>query len=265
MEELKIKLRRLFDKPEWTEEDKQWLLQYLENTDATEFSTMILQKYSEGEWPPREIDPEISKEILEGIHEKLGLSVPLRKKSMIRIWTVRIAAASILGLLIMGFYWGMNKSKHELTAVINSQNTKDRDLKTDVLPGGNKAVLILADGTSVSLNDAKNGALAQQGNTKVLKFNGQLSYNSSANTGNEIYYNTIATPRGGEYEVVLPDGTKVWLNAASSLRFPTAFSGNKRQVEITGEAYFEVTKNAAMPFIVKVGNSEVQCWVLILM
>jgi len=124
----------------------------------------------------------------------------------------------------------------------------------DVPPGGNKAILMLANGANITLDSASNGALAQQGNTTVLKTaNGQLAYNTGNNKPAEILYNTLVTPRGGQYQLVLPDGTKVWLNAASPIRYPTAFAGKERKVSVTGEAYFEVAQNAAMPFVVSIG------------
>ncbi len=131
--------------------------------------------------------------------------------------------------------------------------------KNDVAPGGNKAVLTLADGSTIILDNASNGNLAEQGNTKVIKLDdGQLAYNN-AGIGSEVVYNTVSTPRGGQYQLVLADGSKVWLNAASTLRFPTSFVGKERKVELEGEGYFEVAKNAAMPFKVDVdGKGEVE-------
>ncbi len=128
-----------------------------------------------------------------------------------------------------------------------------------VMPGGNKALLTLGDGSVIVLDSAANGALTRQGKTIVLKKqDGQLIYQSQHN-GNQdaIAWNTISTPRGGQYQVELPDGTKVWLNAVSSLRFPSGFTGNERVVQLTGEAYFEVAKamnngKGKMPFIVKI-------------
>ena len=125
----------------------------------------------------------------------------------------------------------------------------------DRAPGGNKAILTLSDGSTIVLDSAHNGALTQQGNTKVVKLDsGQLAYRSGTGgpQGTGVQYNTIATPRGGQYQVVLPDGTKVWLNAASSLKFPTAFARNERSVDLAGEAYFEVAKNAGAPFKVHI-------------
>ena len=117
--------------------------------------------------------------------------------------------------------------------------------KTVIPPGGNKAILTLADGSHIILGDAQNGILAKQANIDIRKATGgKIIYNTanllSANA--PALYNTITTPRGGQYQVTLSDGSKVWLNAASSLKFPAAFSNNERVVELTGEAYFEVAK-----------------------
>src|SRR5207244_359201 len=132
-------------------------------------------------------------------------------------------------------------------------------LKQDIKPGGNNAVLTLADGSRIILDSATNGAIAQQGNTKIIKLDsGRLAYSGQANEQATIQYNTISTPRGGQYRVTLSDGTKVWLNAASSLKYQTVFNGKERNVELTGEAYFEVAHNAAMPFHVKVNDMTVE-------
>lgn len=125
-----------------------------------------------------------------------------------------------------------------------------------VIPaGGNKAILQLADGSRIDLSSAAKGTLAKQGNSQVIKQDsGRLSYSHLKGTETAVTYNMVFTPKGGTYQVVLPDNTAVWLNAESSLRFPTSFTGAERQVELTGEAYFEVAKNKAMPFIVKAGD-----------
>jgi ferric-dicitrate binding protein FerR (iron transport regulator) len=119
----------------------------------------------------------------------------------------------------------------------------------DIRPGGNKAVLTLANGATIVLDSAHDGLIGQQGNTSIVKVDaGALAYDTKSKHTGEVLYNAISTPRGGQYQVILPDGSKVWLNAASSLRFPTSFVGKERLVELTGEAYFEIAKNAAMPF-----------------
>ncbi|TDH20690.1 FecR family protein [Segetibacter sp. 3557_3] len=131
----------------------------------------------------------------------------------------------------------------------------------NILPGGNKAVLILADGSSISLESAADGNLTAQGKTAVVKLKtGMLKYTAAKEgvENTEVSYNTLRTPKGGQYQVELPDGTMVWLNAASSIRFPTLFPGNDRTVEITGEAYFEVAPDKAKPFVVSAGAMQVQ-------
>lgn len=175
----------------------------------------------------------------------------------IRWW----AAAAIFLLLATGIYlYTRTPAQKELAGTGKMQH--------DVSPGGEKASLTLADGRQIQLDSAANGELALQGNARVVKLaNGQLAYNatlpangpSAASIGQPAAYNTLTTPRGGKYELTLPDGTRVWLNAASSLRYPTAFTGKERRVRITGEAWFEVAKNTAMPFTVDVdGREEVQ-------
>ncbi len=162
-------------------------------------------------------------------------------------------AASVLAVLAIGYGLFYNNNKEKDPGATKTLAVKD------FAPGGNRAILTLADGSAILLDSVHNGILSQQGNTRVLKLNnGELAYHSSGEKPGEVQYNTIATPKGGQYQVILADGTKVWLNAASSLHFPTSFAGRERRVEITGEAYFEVAHNAAMPFIVKNGDAEVR-------
>lgn len=133
-------------------------------------------------------------------------------------------------------------------------NTEETKVVKDIAPGTNKAILTLGNGAIVILDSTANGQLGVQGNTKVIKLDdGQLHYVKGEGSGKEdVLYNSISTPRGGQYQVVLADGSQVWLNASSSLRFPTTFKGNIREVEISGEAYFEIAHNPSKPFRVKV-------------
>jgi ferric-dicitrate binding protein FerR (iron transport regulator) len=159
-------------------------------------------------------------------------------------------------LLSAAGYFYFNNTKQEVKLVRNA------DVHTTIAPGADKAILKLSNGEEIVLTGAANGELASQGATKVVKkATGELVYNASdaaAASNGKITYNTLTIPRGGQYQVVLPDGTKVFLNAASVLTYPTAFTGNSRNVELTGEAYFEVAENKAKPFTVTSNGVEVR-------
>ncbi len=129
-------------------------------------------------------------------------------------------------------------------------------LHRDVAPGRNGAILTLADGSKLLLDSLGNGTIAVENGTRIRLEDGRITY-GKGNNASDIRYNTMSTPNGRQFTVVLPDGTKVWLNAASSLRYPTMFTGTERKVEVNGEAYFEVAKNASMPFRAVVNNSTV--------
>jgi len=114
-------------------------------------------------------------------------------------------------------------------------------------------LLTLSDGTAITLDSAANGTIAQQGRSSIVKTaGGEIVYDASGVPGGEVMMNTMSTPRGGQYRLTLPDGTAVWLNAASSITYPVAFTGNDRKIKVTGEVYLEVVKNAKMPFMVDV-------------
>ena len=155
------------------------------------------------------------------------------------------------------FWWGVAAAALLIYANFFFNHTKTSPVAAtpakppvhDRTPGGNIAVLTLSDGSVIALDSARNGIVAKQGNVRISKLsNGQLAYNDIHEKPTVVLYNTLTTPRGGQYKLVLPDGSIVWLNAASSIRYPTAFSGTERTVSITGEAYFEITKNPSMPF-----------------
>jgi transmembrane sensor len=183
-------------------------------------------------------------------------------EKVIPLWRRRkgwwAAAGIMLLMTTAGYFLFSNKTPLRETVRTPVPETKP------VIPGGNKALLTLADGSVIVLDSAANGALSQQGKTIVLKKqDGELVYKSDSGNQEVVAWNTISTPRGGQYQVVLPDGTRVWLNAVSSLRFPAGFTGNERVVELTGEAYFEVISlnlptgrdgggQKKMPFIVDI-------------
>ena len=179
-----------------------------------------------------------------------------KKVFFMRKWFIAASVTFLLGVSASMFFYLRNDN-----SFLSAKNSK-QPFKNTIAPGGNKALLTLANGSKITLDDAATGELAKQAGVRVTKAaNGQLVYtveNSSVSpvTSGEIAYNTIETPKGGQYQVDLPDGSKVWLNAGSSLKYPTNFNGNIRSVELAGEAYFEVAKNAKKPFRV-VSNSQV--------
>jgi transmembrane sensor len=164
-----------------------------------------------------------------------------------------IAGVAVVFIGGLGIYKYHNSIKEDVAVV------KNIPAKTNITPGSNKAVLTLQDGSTIVLNDAKEGTLAQQGNANIVKTaNGQLVYNKTDAQPEKVLFNTMTTPRGGQYKLTLPDGTDVWLNSASSITYPTAFVGNERNVSITGEAYFEVAKDKTKPFHVKAGSQTIE-------
>jgi len=169
-----------------------------------------------------------------------------------RFGWLRIAGAAVLIIVCTGIVFLLMNRKGEEDLVRQKPAIA---LPDDAAPGSNRAVLQLADGSSILLDTAADGMLAHESAVDILKTDsGQLTYRRQGQTTGALSYNSITTPRGGQFRVTLPDGSKVWLNAASSLRFPTAFQGEDRTVELTGEGYFEVAQNASMPFLVKTAN-----------
>jgi ferric-dicitrate binding protein FerR (iron transport regulator) len=158
-----------------------------------------------------------------------------------------LAAAIVAGMIATGVHVSLRDKQAAPVAAIQRQLLP---------PGASKAMLTLADGTVIPLDSANNGALARQGNTQIVSRNGALSYSAGGHV-DKVMYNTVVTPSGGQYQLTLADGSRVWLNAASSIRFPTAFTGKERIVEITGEAFFEIAQRADMPFQVKVQDMQV--------
>jgi ferric-dicitrate binding protein FerR (iron transport regulator) len=170
-------------------------------------------------------------EALRRAKEKISFSKPAPRTAGLRFLSYAVAASVIIvaGLVLLKPFRGKNHDDHSTVS-----------MKQDIDPGGNKAVLTLADGRKVILDSAANGVLAREGNTDITKNAGQLEYESNKPGAGEILYNTISTAKGGQYNITLSDGSRVWLNAGSSIYFPVVFNSNERIVTLTGEAYFEV-------------------------
>lgn len=229
----------------------------------------LLKKYKEGTLSPGEkarletwyinqasksqskLTREEADETLQNIRGKL----PLKHAKVVKLWpyTRYVVVASVLLAVSVGCYLLLHKPH-------NTQSDQNKLYVHDISPGRNGAILTLSNGQQVVLNQVHTGKVAQQGNTNLQKTgNSLLIYKNSNPAQNApLAYNTLTTPRGMQFKVILPDGTLVYLNAASGLRYPVAFTGTERKVELTGEAYFEVTKNKAMPFIVHTAKGDIQ-------
>ncbi len=198
-------------------------------------------------------------EILSNIlqKDKTNFNTPVIEKYNPSFKWMRIAAAAVLIIAVAGIsFWFQKKQPQQPIAQSKKIITP---VSKPITPGGNKAVLTLSDGSNIILDSTLKGELAKQGSVKVIKLNTvTVAYNDTKENSKEIVYNTLSTPSGGQYQLILPDGTKVWLDASSSIRFPTAFQGKERNVTLTGEAYFEVAKNADMPFKITVKDMAVE-------
>lgn len=176
-----------------------------------------------------------------------------QRKAAFSLWKYIVTAASLLLLSILGVY---------VYKLLQTRPSKQQQLTInaeDVAPGTNKAILILADGKRINLNDSKDGDIASEAGTLIKKSgNGQIEYTTLEKQTVSNKLNTIETPKGGQYQVRLPDGTKVWLNADSKLAYPVTLIGNgKREVRLSGEAYFQVAKDKQHPFVVKTATQDV--------
>lgn len=234
------------------------LLQYFDHAENDAILRKLIRQQVEKD-PGSDLS---SSHLLDSTYQRIELEIfsgasttpviPLWKRTWLR---ATVAAAIIIMLATTSFL--LFYHQRETGLVVNKQHMLQGN---DIAPGRDNAVLTLADGSRIVLDSAANGTLTNEGGIKVLKLNGQIAYNNakSKDADGKVLYNTIATAKGNQYQLILSDGSKVWLNAASSIRFPASFSGNERKVEVTGEAYFEVTKNPSMPFRVIANGMEVE-------
>jgi len=248
------RLKILFESGSWSEEDRRWLLEYLDTQEQEELHQLMETHYQADSAAAPPNPPEAAR-LLTLIHEKIQ-----QKRTRPRLFSLKeyrwqkLAVAAVLLLIAGKIFLPVPPAKK--TKVGSGQPA---GYVHDLPPGRSNAVLTLADGSTITLDSAANGGLAQQGNTRVIKLNGQIAYKNtgSQEAGDAPMFNTISTAKGNQYQLILPDGSKVWLNAGSSMRFPTSFKGKERRVEITGEAYFEIAKNPSMPFKIQVGSGEI--------
>ncbi len=247
MDDLKNKLTILLAKDEWSDEDKRWMADYLKEHGEAELQEILRTQFESG--VSDQHSPEDSLGILQAIHQKAGIEEIERTGVILSLKKFLVAASAVaIVSLAAYFFWGKS--------VAEPEDSKLTEIVTDVLPGGNKAILMLDDGSSIVLDEAGDGMLTQQGGVQIEKNGDRVNYRTTDERNRKQVFNTVITPRGGVYNINLSDGTKVWLNTASSIRFPALFPENERVVEITGEVYFEVAPKKEtginIPFIVKI-------------
>lgn len=222
----------------------------LSNEDKDKLDAWYLHKASKS-------NLELNEYELEDSYKLLKLKLPLQQEpKVIRLWPRVAAAASIALLLGTGIFY-FTKPKAPIIQVVEKQK--------EIAPGGTKGILTLSNGKQIVLSTiSAKDTIAQEGEEVTIKMDekGVITYIINPNTGaskeDPKAFNTLSTPTGGQYNIVLADGTKVYLNTVSSIKYPTQFNGDQRVVELEGEAYFEVAKNKNKPFIVKSGDQEIE-------
>lgn len=253
MEHIKSRLKALLKQADWSSEDREWLLTFLDSEDSILLREMLREAFFQdlGSSPIQR--DQKSREILEKIHQRIGYpeTVTDSRRSFSYKWVA--IAASLMLIISTTFYLLRSDRQDQKLPVVSAVK---QPLINDFAPGGEKAVLTLSDGSVVILDDASNGKITQQEAVSVEKLSqGALRY-AGGETSDKLAFNTISTPRGGTFQITLSDGSRVWLNAATSLKFPVNFIGTERRVELTGEAYFEIAQNKSKPFVVDVAGKQ---------
>ena len=232
----------------------QLLKRYLENRATEEELKVVMHLLKEGK-----LDEALA---LAAKGESVAPDGDVDDSKAISLWRRMAVAASIVLVVGLTSYLLLNHSSPDTAIANNTNSTREKRFKNDVqAPQVNKAILTLANGSTIVLDSANDGLLARQGNVNVLKSgSGKVAYkDNSSYPPAEIKYNTIRVPKGSRpFHLQLADGSEVWLNVASSITFPTSFVGKERIVKITGEAYFEIAPDAARPFIVRKDEASIQ-------
>ncbi len=241
-------LLKAFSEGTCSEEEKTALMALIRDPANTELLQAYIEESIKNGTNSYDIDAIRAEEIFQKVlHSQTEATTPVRSISYMK-W----AAAILIILSTAIYYLLLNKKTEDSPSLAQS---KSQDV---ILPASNKAMLTLADGSVIPLDNISEKTLLSQGETNIIRLNdGSILYKAGVAEDTVISYNTISTPKGGQYQIILPDSTHVWLNAASSIRFPTSFKNDTRTVELSGEAYFEVTENKTKPFLVKVQESTI--------
>ncbi|GAA4332355.1 FecR family protein [Flaviaesturariibacter amylovorans] len=250
---LEYLLQRYADKT-GTEQEREALMQLLRQDDSDEEAARLIGQMIAERTPRHEMPADAADAVLAAILQAGRAPViPIGRRAGAsrRLWVRRSVAAAVILLLASGAWMWLARNPRPATATGEGPEA----MVADQRPGGSKARLTLDDGRTIVLDSLANGVVAKQAGATILKTGaGQLAYDPGDDGTGDVVYNTLSIPFGGQYQLVLPDGTKTWLNSGSSIRYPTAFRGAVRKIELTGEAYFEVVKNASKPFIVDVAR-----------
>lgn len=223
---------------ELTEEEVKQFFQWFEKADYDE----LIEMYNESQYSRERAEYQLTDAEVASFLDKLPAPNAVKVIPVRRYVLRYVAVAASVMLVILGVAWLISGNSGKESPVLAET------VFPDVQPGTSGAVLTLSDGTTLVLDSLADGVITKQSGTSVLLNDGKLSYQADGVDKGSIQYNTISTPRGRQFQVELPDGTMVWLNAGSSLRYPTVFPDEERRVQISGEAYFDVKKNAGSPF-----------------
>ena len=225
MDKRQLRIEQILRRSQWTEEDVRWMAEYLRHADQHELETIASILYADDLQNNREpLDIERSSRLLEGIHKRIQ---PKRSR-LKRLRGILPYVAAMFLIAIVTSYFIVVLQLREGPAI------------ADVQPGGNRATLTLGDGRTIDLSEKQDGIIVDNG---ISYLDGSTVLSEQVNEGIRVggkQHLTLTTPKGGTYQIKLPDGTVVWLNAASILKYPSRFDGNERVIELEGEAYFDV-------------------------
>jgi ferric-dicitrate binding protein FerR (iron transport regulator) len=238
------------DEKRLSELEAKWLNGTITEAEAKEYASW----YNEGQDLPVRIPEEIAgseeahrQRMLDSINTRRSRPLP----ATIRLFRAAAVAATLI-LLIAGLYYYRNtRQTRDIVQAPAPQQPHD------IAPGRTRATLTLSNGQTIALDPSSNGILGHDSGVNISNTDSVLTYKGNSDS-RSLAFNTLSTAKGEQYSVTLSDGTKVWLNAASILRFPIQFTGEDRRVEVTGEAYFEVARDASKPFFISSGDMHVQ-------
>ncbi|MGQ1783811.1 MULTISPECIES: FecR family protein [unclassified Saccharicrinis] len=246
--EFEYKIAQLISKEvsgELSAEETAMLQKWLEESEENQKLYETIKRGKKREVRDKYVDRIDSRKAWKQINLEIKTAGKIRRMPL---WIGRVAVILIIALLAGTVYF--------VSRIMGDQPA--RLAQVEIKPGSSKAVLMLDDGKAVQLESAENDSILESDGTLITNLNGQLAYTGSSNKNLETKYNTVKVPRGGEYHITLSDGTQVWLNSDSEIKYPVQFASNKRKVWVSGEVYFDVETDKARPFIVDVKDIEVE-------